>query len=138
MYTLERLENMNDYQTYETAYTGNELFKTKKEEELEAKLKSELEIKLKKELDDKIKGELEPKKDKVSEKVNENIVYKPDSVVSSVLNKFLERAKMGKQKYGTDLDRTDLSLYDWIVHAQDEHMDAILYLEKIKQLIVKK
>ena len=138
MYTLERLENMNDYQTYETAYTGNELFKTKKEEELEEKLKSELEIKLKKELDDKIKGELEQKKDKVSEKVNENTVYKPDSVVSSVLNKFLERAKMGKQKYGTDLDRTDLSLYDWIVHAQDEHMDAILYLEKIKQLIVKK
>ena len=134
MYTLERLENMNDYQTYETAYTGNELFKTKKEEELEAKLKSELEIKLKKELEDKIKSELEPQKDKVSQ----NTVYKPDSIVSSVLNKFLERAKIGKEKYGTDLDRTDLSLYDWIVHAQDEHMDAILYLEKIKQLIVKK
>ena len=63
--------------------------------------------------------------------------HKPDSIVSSVINKFMERAKMGKEKYGTDLDRTDLSLYDWIVHAQDEHMDAILYLEKIKQLIVK-
>ena len=72
-------------------------------------------------------------------KVSENnTVYKPDSVVSSVIDKFLERSKMGKQKYGTDLDRKDLSLYDWIVHAQDEHMDAILYLEKIKQLIVKK
>jgi hypothetical protein len=134
MYTLERLDNMNEYQTYETAYKGNELFKTKKEEELEEKIKSELEVKLKKELEEKIKGDLESKN-----KENENLEnYKPDSVVSSVMNKFLERAKIGKKKYGTDLDRTDLSLYDWIVHAQDEHMDAILYLEKIKQLIVKK
>jgi len=133
MYTLERLDNMNEYQTYETAYKGNKLFKTKKEEELEEKIKSELEVKLKKELEEKIKGELEVKKE------NENLEnYKPDSIVSSVINKFLERSKMGKQKYGTDLDRTDLSLYDWIIHAQDEHMDAILYLEKIKQLIVKK
>jgi len=133
MYTLERLDNMNEYQTYETAYKGNELFKTKKEEELEEKIKGDLEVKLKKELEEKIKRELEVKKE------NENLEnYKPDSVVSSVINKFLERSKMGKEKYGTDLDRTDLSLYDWIVHAQDEHMDAILYLEKIKQLIVKK
>ncbi len=60
---------------------------------------------------------------------------KVDTVVSSVINKFLERAKIGKEKYGTNLDRTDLSLYDWIVHAQEEHMDAILYLEKIKKII---
>jgi hypothetical protein len=39
---------------------------------------------------------------------------------------------MGKKKYGTDLDRTDLSLVEWIEHAKQEHMDAILYLEKIK------
>ena len=56
-----------------------------------------------------------------------------DSVVTSVIHKFVNRSKFGKQKYGTDLDRTDLSLYDWVVHAQEEHMDAILYLEKIKQ-----
>jgi hypothetical protein len=61
----------------------------------------------------------------------------PDSIVTSVINKFLERSKIGKEKYGTDLDRTDLSLYEWILHAQEEHMDAILYLEKIKKLIVK-
>ena len=55
-----------------------------------------------------------------------------DSVVLSVLQKFLERSAIGKQKYGTDLDRTDLSVLDWIQHAQEEHMDAILYLEKLK------
>ena len=71
--------------------------------------------------------------------INETInnEYKPDSVVQSVIDNFINRSKMGKEKYGTDLDRTDLSLYDWIVHAQEEHMDAILYLEKIKKTIKK-
>lgn len=56
-----------------------------------------------------------------------------DSVVQSVLHKFTDRAKFGKQKYGTDLDRTDLSTMQWIEHAQEELMDGILYLEKLKQ-----
>jgi hypothetical protein len=55
-----------------------------------------------------------------------------DSIVVSVLQKFLDRSAFGKQKYGTDLDRTDLSVLDWIQHAQEEHMDARLYLEKLK------
>jgi hypothetical protein len=59
---------------------------------------------------------------------------KLDSVVTSVLQQFISRATFGKQKYGTDLDRTDLSIVEWIQHAQEEHMDAILYLEKLKQL----
>jgi hypothetical protein len=37
-------------------------------------------------------------------------------------------------KYGVNLDRTDLTMLQWIQHAQEEHMDAILYLEKIKQI----
>ena len=35
-----------------------------------------------------------------------------DSVVRSVLHKFIERSSFGKKKYGTDLDRDDLSLLD--------------------------
>ena len=58
---------------------------------------------------------------------------KLDSVVSSIIKKFEYRANFGKEKYGTDLDREDLTFLDWIQHAQEEHMDAILYLEKIKQ-----
>jgi len=57
-----------------------------------------------------------------------------DSVVSSILSQFTTRALMGKAKYGVDLDRTDLTLLEWIEHAKQEHMDAILYLEKIKQI----
>ena len=59
---------------------------------------------------------------------------KLDSVVSSVLGKFVNRARFGKEKYGTDLDREDLTLLEWVNHAQEEHMDAILYLEKIRKV----
>ena len=57
-----------------------------------------------------------------------------DSIVKSVINSFIERSRIGLQKYGTDLDRTDLDFLDWVKHAQEEHMDAILYLEKLKQM----
>lgn len=61
--------------------------------------------------------------------------HQPDSIVQSVIQKFIDRSKMGKEKYGTDLDRTDLKTSDWIQHAQEELMDGILYLEKLKQSI---
>jgi hypothetical protein len=56
----------------------------------------------------------------------------PDSIVASVVQKFLQRSEFGQKKYGTNLDRTDLEPTDWIQHAQEELMDAILYLEKLK------
>ena len=59
---------------------------------------------------------------------------KLDSVVTSIINQFIERSEKGKAKYGVDLDRNDLTLLEWIEHAKQEHMDAILYLEKIKQI----
>lgn len=61
-----------------------------------------------------------------------------DSCVKKVIEKFITRADMGRKKYGTDLDRTDLEVIDWINHAQEEHMDAILYLEKLKKEWLKK
>ena len=59
-----------------------------------------------------------------------------DSIVASIIKQFEDRSAMGKKKYGTDLDRTDLSLVEWIEHAKQEHMDAILYLEKLKQQFI--
>lgn len=56
-----------------------------------------------------------------------------DSVVDSVIRKFAQRSRVGQEKYGTTLDRTDLKTLDWIIHAQEELMDGILYLEKLKQ-----
>jgi len=58
-----------------------------------------------------------------------------DSIVTAVIQKFMDRARVGKQKYGTDLDRKDLEVGDWITHAQEELMDGILYLEKLKQSV---
>jgi len=60
-----------------------------------------------------------------------------DSVVFSVVSQFVNRAKFGKEKYGVTLDREDLSILEWIQHAQEEHMDAILYLEKLKKEYIK-
>ncbi len=57
-----------------------------------------------------------------------------DSIVNSVVQKFLSRSDVGIKKYGTTLDRNDLSTIDWINHAQEELMDGILYLEKLKVL----
>ena len=59
-----------------------------------------------------------------------------DSVVNSIISQFAERSRVGLEKYGTTLDRTDLSLLDWVQHAQEEMMDGILYLEKIKKTII--
>lgn len=58
-----------------------------------------------------------------------------DSVVKAVIEKFKQRSEFGQKKYGTTLDRTDLKPLDWIQHAQEELMDGILYLEKLKQVI---
>lgn len=56
-----------------------------------------------------------------------------DSIVAAVIEKFKQRSELGQQKYGTTLDRKDLSVVAWINHAQEELMDGILYLEKLKQ-----
>jgi hypothetical protein len=59
----------------------------------------------------------------------------PDSIVQAVIKKFLDRSELGQKKYGTTLDRNDLKPHDWILHAQEELMDGILYLEKLKKVL---
>ena len=68
----------------------------------------------------------------MSRKIN-YISFVPDSIVDSILNKFVDRAEMGFNKYNNTLDRKDLSKVEWINHAQEELMDGILYLERLKQ-----
>jgi hypothetical protein len=57
-----------------------------------------------------------------------------DSIVESVIKQFKDRSSVGIEKYGVTLDRTDLTRLDWINHAQQEAMDLVLYLEKLKQI----
>lgn len=57
-----------------------------------------------------------------------------DSIVTAVVERFKQRSEFGQKKYGTNLDRNDLSFLDWVQHMQEELMDAILYLEKMKKV----
>jgi hypothetical protein len=65
----------------------------------------------------------------------ERIIPKVDSIVNSIIDKFVARAEFGEKKYGVTLDREDLSIEDYINHALEEHMDAILYLQKVKIML---
>lgn len=59
-----------------------------------------------------------------------------DSIVRKVVEQFAKRSALGIAKYGTTLDRDDLTTLDWIQHTQEELMDAVLYLEKLKQSVL--
>lgn len=68
----------------------------------------------------------------------ENVQYdnkaeKFDTVVETVVNRIKDRARLGLSKYGTDLDRKDLTVEEWLDHAIEESMDFCLYLTKLKQ-----
>lgn len=44
----------------------------------------------------------------------------------------LDRSEVGIQKYGTNLERTDIDFIGWIQHLQEELLDAAVYLERLK------
>jgi hypothetical protein len=55
-----------------------------------------------------------------------------DSVVFKIAQLLRSRSDTGIRKYGTTLDRTDLSVKQWIDHAIEESLDHALYLMKLK------
>lgn len=65
--------------------------------------------------------------------IKDVLVMTPDEIVRSVLKRFNERSKVGINKYSTTLERSDLNTLEWLTHAQDEAMDFVLYLERLKQ-----
>jgi hypothetical protein len=69
-------------------------------------------------------------KDTMSEWIDTQV---KDSVVQSVINKFKQRSEVGIKKYGTTLERNDLTTLNWIEEAQAEAMDFCLYLERLKR-----
>jgi len=56
-----------------------------------------------------------------------------DPIVQKIINKFHSRSRDGIIKYGTTLYDSPEDFHAWINHAQEEAMDFILYLEKLKQ-----
>lgn len=57
-----------------------------------------------------------------------------DPVVQRVIEKFQQRSELGQKKYNTTLEANNLPFLGWVVHMQEELMDAILYLEKLKSV----
>lgn len=57
-----------------------------------------------------------------------------DPIVQSVKRKFDERSAKGLETYGTTLEDNPDGFYSWLNHLQEELMDAVLYIEKMKNL----
>jgi|TARA_R110000787_G_scaffold172894_2_gene285499 hypothetical protein len=55
-------------------------------------------------------------------------------IEEDVCFKIIKRSEMGRKKYGTTMERTDLSEIEWLKHAQEEAMDLAVYLEKLIQI----
>jgi hypothetical protein len=56
-----------------------------------------------------------------------------DPVVQRVIDLFAKRSRIGMVKYGVTMADNNLAPLAWLQHAQEELMDAILYLERLKQ-----
>lgn len=56
-----------------------------------------------------------------------------DPVVERVVDKFVSRSDVGFAKYGVTLENDKSNIFQWINHLQEELMDAILYLQKLKE-----
>ena len=59
-------------------------------------------------------------------------VLSKDRLVHEVIQKFDERSAEGYRKYGKTLAEDKDTLYRWVNDVQEELMDAILYLQKVK------
>lgn len=56
-----------------------------------------------------------------------------DPVVERVVDKFVMRSDVGFAKYGITLEDDKSNLFEWVNHLQEELMDAVLYLQKLKE-----
>ena len=55
-----------------------------------------------------------------------------DKIVQQIIAKFDQRSVTGIKKYGTTLEENNND--DFLNHLQEELMDAVLYIEKLKSL----
>ena len=57
-----------------------------------------------------------------------------DPVVERVVDKFISRSDVGYKKYGVTLNDDPSEIIEWLNHLQEELMDAVLYLQKAKEV----
>lgn len=64
------------------------------------------------------------------------IMSKPkDIIIERVIQKFKSRSEVGFKKYGVTLKDDYQPLDTWLTHLQEELMDAVNYIEKIKDFL---
>ena len=56
-------------------------------------------------------------------------------IEDEVCKKIQARSDVGKKKYGVTMEEEVLSIRQWLVHLQEELMDAAVYVEKLLGLI---
>jgi hypothetical protein len=55
----------------------------------------------------------------------------PSNILQLVIAELKVREERGLNKYGTTVDRNDLTELDWLQHAYEEALDLAVYLKKI-------
>ena len=59
----------------------------------------------------------------------------PTEVEEAVCGAIRARRDAGRKKYGTTMERQDLTPLQWLQHAQEEAMDFAIYLEKLRRVL---
>ena len=58
-----------------------------------------------------------------------------DPVIQKVVEKFISRSDVGFNKYKVTLDEDNKSIHEWLDNIQEELMDAVNYIEKLKSVL---
>jgi|TARA_R100000900_G_scaffold145669_1_gene132163 hypothetical protein len=56
-------------------------------------------------------------------------------IEDKVITMIQERAMKGEMKYGTTMERGDLTIQEWLTHLQEELLDGAVYIQKLKELL---
>jgi len=65
--------------------------------------------------------------------MNHEVIDIKDPIIKSVIYKIASRSKVGVAKYGTTLGDSKEGQVAFLTHLQEELMDAINYIEKLKE-----
>tara|TARA_R110002051_G_scaffold322039_1_gene411432 strand:- start:17918 stop:18100 length:183 start_codon:yes stop_codon:yes gene_type:complete len=57
------------------------------------------------------------------------------AIEEDVCKKIKGRSEVGKKKYGVTMADEILSMREWLVHLQEELMDAAVYVEKLLGMV---
>lgn len=58
-----------------------------------------------------------------------------DPIILNVVDKLVSRSDVGFKKYGVTLADDDGDINVWLTHLQEELMDAVNYIEKLKNVL---